>query len=89
MDELLEQIFMLAIKVNRETEKAVWAEYIGHVDGFDLRIAEGKKEPAYYDCEFHEMCYFDGVLANEAMSKLKIMKEVLCGLLKEGKEVEA
>jgi hypothetical protein len=88
MDELLEQIFMLAIKVNRETEKAVWAEYIGHVDGFDLRIAKGKKEPAYYDWEFHEICYFDGTFASEAMSKLKIMKEVLCGLLKEGKEVE-
>jgi len=88
MDELVNQIFQLAIKVNRETEKAVWAEYVGHVNGFEIRIAKGKEEPDYYDVEFNEMCYFDGVLTNEAMSKLKIMKDVLCGLLKEGKEVE-
>jgi len=87
MDELVKELFALAIKVNRETEKGVWAEYVGHVDGFEIRIAEGKNVPYYNNIEYDSICYMDNEYEKEAMQELAEMKNVLCGLLKEGKEV--
>ena len=87
MDELVKELFALAMKVNRETEKAVWAEYVGHVNGFELRIAKGKEEPAYNDKEFDEICYMESEYLDESMRILSEMKEVLCGLLPDEKEI--
>jgi hypothetical protein len=87
MDVLVKELFALAIKVNQETEKAVWAEYVGHVNGFELRIASGKEEPAYNNKEFDEICYMESEYLDESMRILAEMKEVLCGLLPDEKEV--
>ena len=89
MDELLTQIFELAIKVNRETEKAVFVDYSGHVHLFEISIRKSKRK--YLDFEYRNSCYIDAeweCWEKEAMTVLTEMRNVLCGLLKKGKEVE-
>jgi len=85
MDELLTQIFELAIKVNRETEKAVIFHYSGNTDGIQLVIAKSKDD--YCNWEYTKQCYLDEEWKKEAMPALAEMKEVLCGLLPDEKEI--
>jgi len=83
MDELLTQVFELAIKVNRETEKAVIFHYSGNTDGIQLVIAKSKDD--YCNWEYTKQCYLDD---KNFIISLTEMCNVLRGLLPEGKEVK-
>jgi len=41
MNKLLQRILLLSIKISQETEHDVMCEYLGHTNGFNVRIHNG------------------------------------------------
>src|SRR5690348_14820637 len=43
IDKLLAEIFLLAFKINSETQYCVFVRYSGHVDNLSIEVRESKK----------------------------------------------
>ena len=61
MNEKLQEIFKLCLRINKETEYAAFFNYSGHVECFDIRVTESKKNytEMVYDIFVYQSIFMD------------------------------